>query len=1013
MTNVRGPLNSADPLTSILVGGVYNASAPAPADTQPCALQLDSEGNLLVNVAVGGGGGGGTVKIEDTSGNALNSNGTGALNVAVVSGGGSNPSVGTTGTTAPTSATEIGIISGGNLVGVSSTNPIPTSLPTGQAVELLDSGGTNKATISAAGALKVDGSASTQPVSGTVSLSVGQAVELLDSGGTNKASISAGGAVKVDASATTQPVSIASGQVASGAIASGAIASGAIASGAIAAGAASTSSGGAFPDGSVFVRSNSAATFPVNANIAASQTIAVTNIGTFAVQTAADGSASGGATGTKSLDVGGIYNNVVPTLTTGQQASVQLDASGNLKTQIPGSFVVPTVVQTAGGVTLSSLTSFAQAFATNNTKGNTIIVVFAYGGIAATLPTDSAGNTYTLLVSNTSVNVYAAYNIAGGANTVTGHANSGGIAMQIYEIANAGRIIDGTLSSTGTAASTTGSFSPVSVPNSLAIVGCAAGSASTITPPALYTNNSGTLTTLGSGVGPMIVCSVPLSGFNTSLNSPVFSLTGGVTWYVSGINILPIVVPIEGTVVANTNADGSISGGTAGTKSLDIGGIYNNTLPAPTNGQQVSVQMDPFANLRVHNAGGFSVPAIVQKANNVSPGTASSLSQAFTNNNTKGSTIVVVFAYGGLTPTVTDSQGNSYKSVVSSGGTVNIFVAYNVNAGANTVTTHLVTPGAIAMEIYELVHVGSVNVADGTIATNGSAASTTGTFSPISVPNSLAIVGCATIAAGTLTSPPGYTNDSGTLSPVGTGLTTVVVASTPLANFTNSTLISPVFAIGSGASWVVAGITVLPIVVPVEGSVTALTQFNSTAPALVTGQYSAAQADSTGSLYVNTEGRKTTYSAFASFTAVAGDIAVLPGSASKTIRVTRVEVSFVTTGTAAIETVQLVKRSAADSGGTSAAMTAVPHDSAFAAASAAPLSYTVAPTPGAAVGTVRGVQFNDASSALPGANTWIWDFGTRPGASIVLRGVAQELCVSLPTAISTQTAQVSFEWTEE
>lgn len=57
-------------------------------------------------------------------------------------------------------------------------------------------------------------SAPTTPVTGTffqstqpVSLPAGQAVELLDSGGTNKASISAAGAVKVDGSAVTQPIS--------------------------------------------------------------------------------------------------------------------------------------------------------------------------------------------------------------------------------------------------------------------------------------------------------------------------------------------------------------------------------------------------------------------------------------------------------------------------------------------------------------------------------------------------------------------------------------------------------------------------------------------------------------------------------------------------------------------------------------------------------------------------------------------------------------------------------------
>jgi hypothetical protein len=191
--------------------------------------------------------------------------------------------------------------------------------------------------------------------------------------------------------------------------------------------------------------------------------------------------------------------------------------------------------------------------------------------------------------------------------------------------------------------------------------------------------------------------------------------------------------------------------------------------------------------------------------------------------------------------------------------------------------------------------------------------------------------------------------------------------------------------------------------------------YSTTIPALTTGTSSPIQIDSTGAQYINPEVRKATYSAFATFTAAAGDIAVLPGSASTTIRVTRVEVSISTSGTSAIEAVQLVKRSAADTGGTSAAMTAVPHDSAFAAASAAPLSYTVAPSLGAAVGAIRGVQFNDSSNtALPGANTWLWTFGgDRPSSTIVLRGVAQELCINLGGAVATQTAVVSFEWTEE
>jgi hypothetical protein len=64
---------------------------------QQAALQIDSAGNLLVNVAVGGG-------------------------------SSSNASVGLTGTTAPTSATELGVIDlSGNLQGVSASNPLPVS----------------------------------------------------------------------------------------------------------------------------------------------------------------------------------------------------------------------------------------------------------------------------------------------------------------------------------------------------------------------------------------------------------------------------------------------------------------------------------------------------------------------------------------------------------------------------------------------------------------------------------------------------------------------------------------------------------------------------------------------------------------------------------------------------------------------------------------------------------------------------------------------------------------------
>jgi len=61
------------------------------------------------------------------------------------------------------------------VVVASDQSAVSVTFPAGTSVELLDSGGTNKASISAAGAVKVDGSAVTQPVSGTVTANQGGA----------------------------------------------------------------------------------------------------------------------------------------------------------------------------------------------------------------------------------------------------------------------------------------------------------------------------------------------------------------------------------------------------------------------------------------------------------------------------------------------------------------------------------------------------------------------------------------------------------------------------------------------------------------------------------------------------------------------------------------------------------------------------------------------------------------------------------------------------------------------
>lgn len=127
--------------------------------------------------------------------------------------------------------------------------------------------------------------------------------------------------------------------------------------------------------------------------------------------------------------------------------------------------------------------------------------------------------------------------------------------------------------------------------------------------------------------------------------------------------------------------------------------------------------------------------------------------------------------------------------------------------------------------------------------------------------------------------------------------------------------------------------------------------------------------------------------------ATATDICVLKGSATKTIQVQRITVSGyqATGGTASIA---LIKRSTANTGGTTGTADGIPHDSLSAAASVAFIGYTANPTLGTLVGLL------DAQLVFFGATTaagdlYVWTPGKDPSQGIVLRGTAQSVAVNL------------------
>lgn len=198
-------------------------------------------------------------------------------------------------------------------------------------------------------------------------------------------------------------------------------------------------------------------------------------------------------------------------------------------------------------------------------------------------------------------------------------------------------------------------------------------------------------------------------------------------------------------------------------------------------------------------------------------------------------------------------------------------------------------------------------------------------------------------------------------------------------------------------------------------------KYNATAPTLSDGNRGDLQLDASGNLKVSSlpgDGTKATYRASYSvtFSGTCDEFFTISGSASKTVRVRWAR--FAAYGGAAALVFQVIKRSAANSGGTSSSATRVPLDSSDAAGTAAVLGYSVTPTSlGTAVGTIHQQAYQVLTSGTAG-NTVPLDlkFGDDGGKPIKLSGTAEILgfgFLGSPSLSGSTLLSISIEWTEE
>lgn len=147
--------------------------------------------------------------------------------------------------------------------------------------------------------------------------------------------------------------------------------------------------------------------------------------------------------------------------------------------------------------------------------------------------------------------------------------------------------------------------------------------------------------------------------------------------------------------------------------------------------------------------------------------------------------------------------------------------------------------------------------------------------------------------------------------------------------------------------------------------------------------------------------------------ASATDIFNFKGSGTKTIYIRKIVWRQATVSSTGTIQVYLLKRSTANSGGTSSALTAVPLDSNFASATASGVYYTANPTTGTSLGTISHCMLVSGGAIWPGTIYTLFD-STKGGSPIVLRGTSESVSVNFNGVTNgIGNSVVDIEWSEK
>ena len=511
---------------------------------------------------------------------------------------------------------------------------------------------------------------------------------------------------------------------------------------------------------------------------------------------------------------------------------------------------------------------------------------------------------------------------------------------------------------------------------------------------------SGTITA-NAGTGDFTVVQASAANLNATVTGTVAATQSG-TWNVNNISgtvSLPTGAATETSLAKLTIAQGATLG--TNTQAL-AGGSVTTAAPSYTTGQISPLSLTTSGALRVDT--GSSSITVEQATPSLLNATVSQAT---------GTNLHTVVDSGSITANIGTTNGLALNTTVAQ-----LNVSQSTALGSNTGP---MVQGSVSTNPASYVN-GNINPlnlnVDGQLRVEpqGRDLSTTGTIT--------ALNGSVTLSTRSMET--ALIKVSGTwvaslqiqgLSPDGTTWSNLSAALVPSGNPFTSTAFTAngVYRILTAASYPQLRVTA-----------TAFTSGTVTVDMAVSDKQSISQVVQLIPSNMQVEahiadGFKTSYSASAEVvaSATATDIFTIYGSATKTIRVTYLAFTA-SQSTSANQLVRVIKRSTANTGGTSSNISEIPHDSTSAAATATVLSYTANPTLGTAIGTLGShnvILPDDAPSgaggSLPGG-PYVLFTATRPAQAYLLRGTSEGLVVNLAGSAGGGNNYSFFvEWTEE